>query len=542
MKEKILQRHYNKGMKLTIKDKIIQHYEIIALTILMAIGAFLRLFRVDYKGLWFDEIGQVAMASANSISNVIAGSNTHLAPPLDYIILHLFIKLGGSSDFVVRMPSVIWGILAIPLLYYFARYMFNKKVAFVATFLLTISPMHIWYSQEARMYSLFMFLSLLSLTFFILAIEKKKTYFWIGFIISMVLNLYTHYFAIFTLMTFMLLAFIYSKNKEYRSKSILLSVMIAGTLFLPQWQTFIDITNGMTSVLSYGLPANLYLFFGEIFFIMATWDYVGAIAFVVFCLIGMYAIYKYDNPNKLLLLVMWIGVPLILSFMLTLTRGEMTTSRNMIFLLPVYLILVAIGIIALSEFIEQELISKISSKAESIISSKRSLNIFSYMAMGIIVVTGFIEEKIKPNMYKGTVLVVLLMAVVAFSTTGMYSLYFIQNKGERDTSEYLLEITDKNDLIVIFGHTVSDVEYYYKGEADIVYIPKTYEAMQTLMSNSSTKNYTNVYVTYGVIDSGMRRGLNNPLTMWLNNNCGEAINKLDEYPNKTATFRCIPEK
>ena len=80
-------------------------------------------------------------------------------PPLYYALLHGWTAILGTGPAALRLLSVVVGVLTIPLLYLVARRMFTRRVALLATFLLTISPLHVYYSQEVRMYGLVALLS-----------------------------------------------------------------------------------------------------------------------------------------------------------------------------------------------------------------------------------------------------------------------------------------------------------------------------------------------------------------------------------------------
>ncbi len=80
-------------------------------------------------------------------------------PPLYYALLHGWTALLGTGPTALRLLSVVIGVLTIPLLYLVARRLLATRAALLATFLLTINPLHVYYSQEVRMYGLVALLS-----------------------------------------------------------------------------------------------------------------------------------------------------------------------------------------------------------------------------------------------------------------------------------------------------------------------------------------------------------------------------------------------
>ena len=127
----------------------------------LAIGSALRFYDLEGHSLWVDEGIQYAAASADSLKDVIQrAKHVSLHPPLSFLINHLFLRL-HDSDFMLRLPSVLFGIGTFPLVYMLAKKLTSQTAALCALLVFAISPLHVWYSQEARMYAPWLFVSLL---------------------------------------------------------------------------------------------------------------------------------------------------------------------------------------------------------------------------------------------------------------------------------------------------------------------------------------------------------------------------------------------
>lgn len=170
-----------------------------AMLLVLFLAISLRLTGLGAKSLWQDEIFTAAIASTmNGISEVVTIPlyNTALpAPPLYFIITHFFLHI-GDSDFLLRFPALFFGVLGVSMTYALGARLFGRAAGLGGGFLLAISPLHIRYSQDARFYSLLAFLSLLSLYFLCKALSGGKSRAWIGFIACSVANLYNHLFAL----------------------------------------------------------------------------------------------------------------------------------------------------------------------------------------------------------------------------------------------------------------------------------------------------------------------------------------------------------
>jgi hypothetical protein len=131
------------------------------------LGLALRLFRLGAGSIWYDEGVSLYLAHL-SIPALIAHTAGDIHPPLYYILLHVWLLLAGESQFAAAFFSLFFGILLIPATYLVARRLLGRDVAVVAAFLVALSPYHLWYSQEMRMYTLGALLGLLSFYFMLL--------------------------------------------------------------------------------------------------------------------------------------------------------------------------------------------------------------------------------------------------------------------------------------------------------------------------------------------------------------------------------------
>lgn len=121
------------------------------------LGGFLRALMLSDKGMWLDETFSVWLASRDipEMLQWIVQIDQH--PPLYYLLLHFWIKLNGASPYDVRLISVIFGMAAIPVIYLIGKRMAGVTVGLAAAVFLAVSPFHIYYGQETRMYTLLTF-------------------------------------------------------------------------------------------------------------------------------------------------------------------------------------------------------------------------------------------------------------------------------------------------------------------------------------------------------------------------------------------------
>lgn len=132
---------------------------------LFLIAPALRLYGLGQESLWADEFYTLWTSGGDSVGGVLAEverSNPH--PPLYFVLLHVIIALFGDSPWALRFPSALAGAMAVPFVYMMGRLLAPERrgVAMTLGVLFAISPMHLWYSQEARAYSLQVLLELMT--------------------------------------------------------------------------------------------------------------------------------------------------------------------------------------------------------------------------------------------------------------------------------------------------------------------------------------------------------------------------------------------
>ncbi len=178
----------------------------------MVLALGLRFYRLEAQSLWYDEGFSVYLARMD-LAEITQRTAADIQPPLYYYLLHFWIQLFGDTESAVRSLSLVFGVTTVPLLYAIAGQLFRRRrVGLLAALLIAVSPLHLWYSQETRMYTLLTFLCLLS-SYLLLRIAQRSVYpappeetriaeellLWAAFTLTSVAAVYTHYFAFFIL-------------------------------------------------------------------------------------------------------------------------------------------------------------------------------------------------------------------------------------------------------------------------------------------------------------------------------------------------------
>ena len=167
--------------------------EILLLILILITGTMLRFYRLDYQSLWVDEVYTYKDASSSLLKIILDPDKNINISPLYNLIVHPFTGHSNNQEAILRLPSLIFGSLSILLFYFVARNWFGKNTGILAASILAISPFHVWYSQEARPYTMLVILSLLSI-WQLQILMKRPNHIWlrIGFVLSSAATFYCH--------------------------------------------------------------------------------------------------------------------------------------------------------------------------------------------------------------------------------------------------------------------------------------------------------------------------------------------------------------
>jgi uncharacterized membrane protein len=167
-------------------------------TTLVVIGSMLvgTVIRLDVpRGLWLDETISVAEAKMPYLAMIHHLATQDVHPPLYFSILWVSARVIGLSDYTATLPSILFGVLFIPMVYLLAKEAFDRKTGAVAAVLVSVAPFAVWYSQEARMYSLLMLLSALALWAQLRILRRSRWLLWVLYTLVSAAMVCTQYFG-----------------------------------------------------------------------------------------------------------------------------------------------------------------------------------------------------------------------------------------------------------------------------------------------------------------------------------------------------------
>jgi uncharacterized membrane protein len=253
--------------------------------LLLLLGIFFRLINIDQKVFWVDEVatairvaGYTKQEVTESVLNlgIVRAADLQkyqqLSPekdiadvvktlikspehaPLYFLLTRFWEQQFGSSITTIRSLSIVFSILSLPCIYWLCLELFNSSlVGEMAIALLAVSPFYVAYAQEARPYSLWTFILLLSNIALLRAIRLGKRTSWYLYTATLVLSLYTSLLSLWVAIG----QSIYTMGAEkFRwskaAKSQMVALLIGITAFAPwlfvvvlNWQNLQDNTTWM---------------------------------------------------------------------------------------------------------------------------------------------------------------------------------------------------------------------------------------------------------------------------------------------------------
>ncbi|MDQ3547315.1 MAG: glycosyltransferase family 39 protein [Chloroflexota bacterium] len=326
------------------------HYAVLAAIIVA--GAVLRLTALNRQSLWFDEIDVVVRAQqplGTVLRTFVAeGENG----PLYNILLALWIRVAGISELAVRFPSAVAGTLAIPLIYLLARRLAGATTGLLAAGLLAISPYHVWYSQEAKMYALVVLLALASSACLVEALERDQKRWWVAYTILTTLLFYTHVATVLIFVAQSLYVIVTRRAWRGRERGWVASVAILTLPYLPIAVWALRVVGGGVQTwqpdVGFWDAARI---LGIKFAVNRADEIIetcGALLYAVLALAGTLVLARQGRRERWWLLLVSLSVVPIVGLYLVSLRQSVFSDRYAIVALPAYLILVAVAVIWLT--------------------------------------------------------------------------------------------------------------------------------------------------------------------------------------------------
>lgn len=148
----------------------------LALVAVLAVATAARLYGLGRESLWVDEGYTKYLASLTPAEYLddVRSTVRNILPPLYFTLLHGWTAVAGTGEVALRLPSVVFGVLAVLALYALVSRAFGRTAGLLAAGALAVAPFQLRYSQEARMYELLTLLALVSLHLLLRVLDRGR--------------------------------------------------------------------------------------------------------------------------------------------------------------------------------------------------------------------------------------------------------------------------------------------------------------------------------------------------------------------------------
>ena len=201
----------------------------------LILGGTFRIWNFWGPSLWLDEFATHWATSGTGLVDLWNRSVNYSAiPPLYFLVVKLSLSLFGKSEFALRLPSVLAGIMSIFLIYILGKKVFSKEAGILAAWCFSLHPWIIDTSQDARPYALAVFFAVLSsiaLTALLQEIRLRNS---LTYTLASTALIYSHY--LFALFVFYQAAFWFwlalKRRHNERGKAIRLWLLCHATILI----------------------------------------------------------------------------------------------------------------------------------------------------------------------------------------------------------------------------------------------------------------------------------------------------------------------
>lgn len=322
--------------------------------LIIFLALIIRLINLD-QSLWLDEAITAQAAKNYSLVDLVskfAVGDVH--PPAHYVLIWIWLNSFGNSETVLRLTSVIFGVASVGILYLTGKRLFNNTSGLLGALFLAIAPLHIYYSQELRVYSLVTFAVCL-INYFFIRLSENKIKFYLGYFIASLLVLFSDYMAYFIFPAHLLYIIFYERTLLKKYLVILGILFIAWSpwlfVFIKQLSTGIETTKILikwAEIVGGTNIKNLALIFIKTIIGRISFDnklvYGGIIVFITIIYSLLFYYFSKLKDKKNLFLLFCVVIPIILTAIVSVFIPVLAYFR-LLYIVPIFYLLVAQAIL-----------------------------------------------------------------------------------------------------------------------------------------------------------------------------------------------------
>lgn len=408
------------------------------LLLVIVLALSLRIYALDSQSFWNDELDTYDII-VKPTSAIVFSQEVRNFPPLYFLVVKALLPY-HPREFYLRLPSVVFGVFSVLVFFFILNNWWNEKIALLGSFVMALSPFHIWYSQEARPYAMLIFFSLLAVLFLQQFLKKPDSVVaLVSLAIASTLTFYIHYIAIAFIGAILLAVLLFQKNKSVGFRLAFCAVVVA--LLVPGFYRILTVSPDATASSFYSLkPASI---------AYVVWSF-----FTGYSLGPSLSELHYPHRMKIVLSYWPIIVPvmLVLSIGTVLGIWRLLRANSTLFAL--------VGLWFLLPLLFAVLGSLLSNHPFNI-----RYSVLSFPALLVMLIVGVYHPRSGWLTASATL-------VIGFILTISVANYFFLEKYQRDNNRaagaFLTQFAESHDLVIASAaYTARNIRYYYRGNSSI---------------------------------------------------------------------------
>lgn len=208
----------------------------LAMAATIACAAALRVYGLG-SPLWYDEIVTLVESARLPLRGILSYFPDVNVHPLYNLLAHVSLETFGESAWALRVPACAFGVASVWMAYVLGARLISRAEAWAGAAILTVSYQHVWFSQNARGYTLMGFFALASTYFLLRAGESKRFSDYAWYVLACAAGVYTHLTMMFVVAGHFLViaggkAVGWRETRDQDFRALLLAWTAAGVLIL----------------------------------------------------------------------------------------------------------------------------------------------------------------------------------------------------------------------------------------------------------------------------------------------------------------------
>jgi uncharacterized membrane protein len=343
---------FNSVINMQVPQDEERHNKLLNYLILIPVlfATYLSFLHLDAKSFWLDEAFSISIIN-NSWSQLweIISRYTHPNMSLYYVLLKIWVKAFGDSEFAARSLSVIFAVAGVIMTYAVGVRLFNILTGLMASFILSVNAFFISYAQEARSYMLLLLLITVSMYLFIRAIETQRNKYYVALGLTNALVLYCHFLGFFVLIA-QVISLVCLPPRTIRWRRIITSAILTASLAAPLGVFILTHgTSTLGNITNPSLRSVFYLFMNFTgnggWFLLMSYVVPCFLSFAIFVR-TLVSSRKSEILWRYALLFFWLFVPIFCLYLMSLFKPLFFINRYMFSCLPALVMLAGAGLLS----------------------------------------------------------------------------------------------------------------------------------------------------------------------------------------------------